>query len=781
MKFDNNKAIIIYVEKIILAPSNMHKTLLFNLRKEDLFTNPKILTKEEFLGKYYGKVTTEGLYYIFKNKDFNYDNLNQVIKYVPYATDKCARSKNKLLNEWKKELDEQGLIERDEFFEQFIKDKEFEIYGYSKNDVELLSLLNTYKNKYEFKDFTRGDNALSIYRFPILEDEIFYVLNQIAGLLEKGVSPEDIYIYVSNENALFYLKKYYKSFGFTINFPNSQSLYSQESVTIFLAKAKENKSFEVALEMLDNEINTSEEIKNLLHELCAVDLEFDKKYDYIASYLKTRMLQNTRYDNAVNVISSPIYDENKYIFIPCFAQNIYPTSYKDNGYISDADKEELHVLTSLEKCRIEDELCRDFLLSNNKFFLSRSGASFSEKYFPSPFVNSLGIKEVDMNDLPTVIYSKKYGEYRLGIDKDNKLFFLQESKCMDSLEHQLDINYRNYDNQYSDAQAMSPNDWLELSYTSVKEYYSCPFSYYLDNVLKISEFEDTFYTKLGKVAHYVFQHQYDNDFEFDVAFETAKKEYQWEADEELFLERLKDDIKLASDACLTQYRTYATNPKVLTEKELSVKLDEHTKVKGFVDKIMLLDNSEAILVDYKTGNESFERNKLEYGLSMQLPTYAFLFNNTKEYEDYHIAGLYINNVINTSFGSERNDDEVIDSYLKLNGVTVANLESIKKIDSSINNEKSFFLKGVALKKDGNFKKSNGLVGDEELKQMEDLVLTKYKEAAQKIRNNEFEISPLFLDNGGACKYCEYRDICFVKANQRRGKNEEDDNDGDELV
>ena len=65
--------------------------------------------------------------------------------------------------------------------------------------------------------------------------------------------------------------------------------------------------------------------------------------------------------------------------------------------------------------------------------------------------------------------------------------------------------------------------------------------------------------------------------------------------------------------------------------------------------------------------------------------------------------------------------------------------------------------------------------------MEDLVLTKYKEAAQKIRNNEFEISPLFLDNGGACKYCEYRDICFVKANQRRGKNEEDDNDGDELV
>ena len=572
------------------------------------------------------------------------------------------------------------------------------------------------------------------------------------------------------------------SFGFTINFPNSQSLYSQESVTEFLLAAKQAQNFDAALEKLDNEIQTTDEIKNTLHELCSTDLDFNKKFDYIVSFLKSVKIRNIRYENAINVISEPIYDENKYIFIPCFAQNIYPKSYKDNGYISDADKEELRVLTSLEKCRIEDTISKDFLLSNNHFYLSRSSASFSERYFASPFVNSLDIKEVENKDLPEVVYSKKYGEYRLGIDKDNKLYFRQESKCADSLEHQLNINYRNYDNQYSDAQAMSEDSYLELSYTSVKEYYSCPFQYYLDNVLKISVFEDTFYTKLGKVAHYVFEHQYNKDFNFDEVFETEKKKYTWEVDEELFIERLKGDIKEASDACLKHFNIYATNPKILTEKELFVKLDKYTKLKGFVDKIMLLDNSEAILVDYKTGSESFDRNKLEYGLSMQLPTYAYLFHNTKEYEDYHVAGLYINNVINTSYGSERGEDEPIDSYLKLNGVTVSNLESIKKIDASIANDKSLFLKGVALKKDGNFKKSSSLVGDTELKEMEDLVLEKYKEAAKKIRNNEFEISPLFIEEGGACKFCEYRDICFVKASQRRGKNnKEDDDNGDGVV
>ena len=768
------------MEKIILAPSQMHKILLSNYRKEDFFANPKILTKEEFLGKYYGNVTPEGNYQLFKNKDFIYDNLMQVISYIPYTNDNCVRSKNKMLNEWRKELEELGFLEKDEFFEQFIKDKEFEIYGYSKNDTELLSLLNIYSNKYEFKDFTKGNNSLFINKFPMLEDEIFYMLNQIAELLEKGVLPEDIYIYVDNENALFYLKKYYKSFGFTINFPNSQSLYSQESITNFLIDAKKCGMFEVAIEFLNANEDVSDDIKNAVKELCEVDLEFDKKFDYIASYLKVRKLQNPRYENAVNVISAPIFDENKYIFIPCFAQNIYPKSYKDNDYISDADKEELHVLTSLEKCRIEDSISKDFLLSNNKFYLSRSSASFSEKYFSSPFVKSLGIEEVEVKDIPDVIYSKKYAEYRLGIDKDNKLFYLQESRCMDSLEHQLKFNYRNYDNQYSDAQAMSPDSYLELSYTSGKEYFSCPFQYYLDNVLKISEFEDTFYTKFGKVAHYVFEHQYDVDFDFDEAFEHKKKDFKWNVDEELFVERLKEDVKSASDACLKHYKTYASNPKILTEKELSVKLDQHTKLKGYVDKIMLLDNSEAILVDYKTGSESFERNKLEYGLSMQLPTYAYLFHQSEEYKDYNIAGLYINNVINGSFDSERADNEIIDSYLKLNGITVADMDCIKKIDSSIANDKSFFLKGVSLKKDGNFKKSPNLVGNEELKQMEDLVLEKYKEAARRIRNNEFEIAPLSIGDSDACKYCEYRDICFVKGSQVRtkeSKNDETDESG----
>lgn len=767
------------MEKIILAPRQMHKNLLFSSRKEDLFVNPKILTKEEFLGKYYGRVTQEGAYYLFNNNDIIYDNLMQLIPYIPRANATCVREKNKKLFEYRNELEKEGFMEVDEFFEQFIKDKEIEIYGYSKNDTELISLLNIYSNKYEFKDFSKGNANYEIKSFPLLEDEIFYMLNSIAELLDNGVSPDDIFIYVSDKNAIYYMEKYFKSFGFEINFPNSTTLYSQDIVAKFLKNAKENKSFEVALDELENSDTSGyEDIVETIKETCAIDLEFDKKLDYVSSFFKARNIQNKRYENAVNVIDSPIFDENKYIFIPCFAQNIYPKSYKDNGYISDADKSELHVLTSLEKCRIEDEISRGFVLSNNKFFLSRSSASFADKYFASPFVKSLNFKENNIKDIPNKIYSKKYAQYRLGIDLDKRLYFRENSKYIKPLGKLVNINYRNYDNQYTNAEAIPADDFLSFSYTSIKTYYNCPFEYYLDYVLKITDYEDTFYTKFGNVAHYVFERQFDEDFDFEKVFEEGRAKEVWEPGEELFVTRLKEDIKLASDAAILHKNTYAVNAKVESEKKLSVMLTPRTKLEGRIDKIMLLDGSDAILVDYKTGSETFDRKKVEYGLSMQLPTYAYLFKNADEYKDFNVAGLYINNVINGGFSLEKKEDEIIDTHLKLNGVTVFDTESALKIDSSIANGKSFFIKGVATKNDELYKgRGKALIGKEELEDLVNLTHEKYLEADRRIRESDFRIAPCFIKNNDACKFCKHKDICFVKSSQKQDEEDTEDEEG----
>lgn len=758
------------MEKIIVAPRQMHKSLLINLREGSFFVNPKIITKEELLNKYYGKVTKEGLYLLFKNHDIIYDNLMQLVLYIPRANESCKRNKNLYLYKLKKEVEEQGFLEKDEFFEQFIKDKEFQIYGYSKEDNELLSLLEKYNCNYEFKSFTLGNKALSINNFPLIEDEIFYMLNSISDLLKNCVSPNDIYIYASNENSLYYISKYYQSFGFKINFPNSEALYSQEIVSNFLKIAKENKTFDKAFESLPDD-EESKLIVNALVEACFPDLEFEKKFDYVCSLLKSRKLQNIRYENAVNIIDSPIFDENKYIFIPEFAQNIYPKSYKDSGYISDADKEELNTLTSLDECRIEDNISRDFLLSNNFFILSRASASFSEKYFASPFVKSLKITENNIKDIPDKLYSTKYGAYRLGIDEDKKLYFLQYSKCLESLNEQIDINYRNYKNDYTDAQAFETGKKLKLSYSSAKAYFECPFSYYLNHVLDIQIQEDLFGARLGKLAHSVFEKQFNENFDFETTFENARQEFEWKPGENLLVDRLKNDIKAASDASILYFNAYAKNAEVMTEERLEAHLTDDTDLIGVADKIIKLDDTDVIVIDYKTNNESFERSKISYGLSLQLPTYAYLLNKNEKFHNLHIAGLYINNVINSKFKCEKADEDIIDSYLKLNGITVANMESALKIDNSLINGKSFFIKGLALKNGEFSKKSSSLVGDDELKQLQDVTLEKYLEADAGIRKNQFDIAPLFLTAEGPCKFCKHKDICFLREDQKRGKEE----------
>ena len=63
------------MEKVIIAPRQMHKNLLFEARKDDLFVSPKILTKDEFLGKYYGRVTKQGNYYLFVNNEILFEGV----------------------------------------------------------------------------------------------------------------------------------------------------------------------------------------------------------------------------------------------------------------------------------------------------------------------------------------------------------------------------------------------------------------------------------------------------------------------------------------------------------------------------------------------------------------------------------------------------------------------------------------------------------------------------------------------------------------------------------
>ena len=60
------------------------------------------------------------------------------------------------------------------------------------------------------------------------------------------------------------------------------------------------------------------------------------------------------------------------------------------------------------------------------------------------------------------------------------------------------------------------------------------------------------------------------------------------------------------------------------------------------------------------------------------------------------------------------------------------------------------------------------MSEEDLEEYKRITLDNFVKADKRIRNNDFRIAPFYAgENKNACQYCQYRDICFVKKEQRR--------------
>ena len=422
--------------------------------------------------------------------------------------------------------------------------------------------------------------------------------------------------------------------------------------------------------------------------------------------------------------------------------------------------------TSLEETKTNQDVLLDFFNSDNHFYFSFSERSVNKKKYISPLVKVLDLN-IKKPELPEVIYSRDMVDYFYARMRDLKEFYKQGDYYFKSLEAISNIPYGEYDNSFKGVEAMDFDMELKHSYSKINDYYQCPFKYYVSNILGIDPFEGNFATKFGTVAHKIFELHNDEGFDFDKVFdeEVEKQEF---SDEELpLIENLKEQIKRASDA-IRLHQHYMDNPKFITEKKLSMNIGKKSHLSGVIDKSIIFDNKYLVLVDYKTGNDSFDARYINEGVSLQLPTYCLLALNDDEFKNYQIIGTFINNVIDTKLSYGKESEALINPYYRLHGKVVMDLGCIGQIDKTIYNGKSEFIKSVSILKSGGFGKSDSLVSQEEFKNYAEIALRKYLEADANIRRNNFSINPLFKSkNDNACKYCEYKDLCYVKKAQRR--------------
>ena len=242
------------MNKLIVCPFSMQKHLLNLYRKNDVFSNVKAISKEELLNHKYGHYSSKTVAYVMIKENCTYENARTLLKYARYVLTDSDNEKIHHLYSLRNDLIKEGLLTLNPYFKNLFNNKEIHVYGYSQKDKELLNCLEEIPAEFHLNPLQSCGGTLEKHK--TLDDEVLYMLNSIARLIDDGFDINDIYIYSQDPLVNYYIEKNHDSFGFKVNFMDGWDLFSMGIVSDFLNDYKLNKDIEMSINHL-KEINSS--------------------------------------------------------------------------------------------------------------------------------------------------------------------------------------------------------------------------------------------------------------------------------------------------------------------------------------------------------------------------------------------------------------------------------------------------------------------------------------------------------------------------------------------
>lgn len=769
------------MRKYIVAPYSFHFDLLKQFQQIDVFNDVKLIDRQQLFDAYFLKFKDDAIKLIMCKFNISYEFALTLLNFIPYIKyDDKNHAKFHFLFQIKQFLKENNLIIQDDTFLNFIKNKDVEVYGYSKKDKTLNEIFKSVNANTIYKDETiYHEDTLNI--FETSEDEVRYLFISIYDLINHGIDINDIYVYGCNDETYDLINRFNKYYQIPFNGLKTTSLIKFDFAKKFFKHFENGYSIDEIFLNLDQEFLNDEnynQFKEKVFLLVDEMLSKSQQLDIFKHCLDVN-IHDDIYDKGVNILHSLTSLKNKHIFILNFTQNDILKLHSDSDYLLDIDKEKINMMTSNDLNEINKDVLLHFLNSDNKFYYSYSKKSFSNNNYISFLKDDLKLKE---NHIEIIEYDYNKDSSRFDLIKIKDLYAKYKivSPYKESMEQHLDIAYKTYDNQFKPFHIYDDNTYLKHSYSSLNTYINCPFSYYLQRVLKIDPFKDTFNTKLGNIFHKVLELGLkDFTLSFDECLNLACKDYQLEVKEQIFFEEAIQNLKVAFEASKNQLKQIK-NPKWYLEESLTVKMDKHTDFYGKIDKIILVDDTYLMLIDYKTGNDKFEKNKVSSEESLQLPTYAYLIKNHPDFRRFKIGGLYINNLITNDI-KHRIDDINNLTTLKLKGVSLKDLNYCLAIEPNYLDKDVKYINSIKPTKDSDFS-AYGFIEENDITNYIDICKDIYDKANKDIRSNKFFIAPkkTSFKDAGACEHCNYADICFKKDNQFRMVKKTEEVEEDEL-
>lgn len=751
--------------KIVILNDYAKKSFIKKINK---LINVKVITLSELKKKYYFDYDNKAIYFVSNKYNCIFEIAKIYIENIYFIGDIDTKKVN-FLKEVKEELDNNNLLTYNNLFKEFLRGKDIVLYNLKYVDKfykNIFKELGRYSNITSYND-EDNKSVKELYKANNSEEEIAFICSKITILIKSGVNINNIKLANVKSDYEFIIRKTFKLFNIPINLPSFETIKSTSLVIKF--KELYNSDISVTIEKLKEFINTKEEndifksIINVVNSyLWCNDFELVK--DMIFNEINNIKTPRKNLKNAVEVIEfkKELVSDEDYVFLIGYNEGVIPVNYKDEDYLSDEEKSKLGLSISFELNENAMNEVKDSIKNIKHLIVTYPSHNLSsEIYISSSYEKDL-FEEKELN----ISYneSNAYNKLKLVSEKDeNSKFGTLTDDLLKLSSHYKDMKYSSFDNKYKLINKSKIknffNNGLTLSYTSMNDYYMCSFRYYLDYILKVNKYEDTFEAIVGTIFHKILSMCFENDIDIIRTYESEieKSDYEFSESEKFFLSILKDELVLVIETIKNQL-SYTQLTESMYEKEIVIDVDKdlHIKFKGFVDKILYNKfNGKTVvaIIDYKTGNPNLNINNSIYGLEMQLPVYIYLIKN--EIKDVKIGGFYLQKILNNITDKEKRLDS-----LKLQGYTNSDLDIIDKVDSSFNDSK--VIKSLRTSSKGFYAYSK-IINDEEIDILNKVVETKIKEASMDILDSKFDINPKEMNNEViGCKFCKYKDICFVK-------------------
>lgn len=769
------------MRELVITSKAKQKKLLEKISQEKKISPFSFCTKQELLERLYFRYDKRAIYYLVTRYHILVENAIIYLDNMYYIEEKKYQSKKlQELQVMKQELEEQGLLIHDVLFPTYLK-KYTVVYDeacMTKFDEKIVEDLRKITDVKVVKEKKGTCYSHPVYEFETMEQEINYVAKEIIALYKQGISFQQIKLVNAHSEYQFDIKRIFSWYHIPVKLEEKRSIYSTVIVTSFLELLDTRPNDEL-LEYLKKQYHSEQDsivlnkIVDILNMYNWYDGDMRDLKAFFIYDLKHTYLPSISYETMVEAITLDEVGPEDYVFFLGFNTDTVPNVLKDEAYLTNQLISELPCSSTLEKNKIQkldtirrmNEIKRLWITYKNKGILGEC--------YPSSLLSLIETAEVTkMTDvLEDISYSKMNSSMILGRTLDMYYKYGVVSDMMAPLLASFPaFPYQSFQHQYQSIPKellqnyLKEHNGLVLSYTNMDKYMKCGFYYYLDCILKLDDYKETFMTLIGNYFHHMLEIARKDGFDFEKETETYFKDHSFTYKEQFLLSKLQEELKEVIEVVLYQ-ESLSKYQKLYFEERIAVSYHYHVPVvmKGFIDKIMAYEEDgiqHVALIDYKTGNFDIGLDACIHGFHLQLPTYAYLIRHSENFKNSVLTGLYIAPILPSETLSkvEVEKQEKRKQDMRLVGYSTDDSARLERFDSTY--QDSAMIKGMKVTSKG-FGPYSKVLSDDTFDALVGLAEKKITDTIEHILAADFTINPKYLkEKNMSCRFCLYHDVCY---------------------